>query len=37
MASALLGRHTLPRDQGLGGFDDLMDADGDVAVGHVLN
>ena len=27
--------HTLPSDQDLGGFDDLMDAGGGVAVGHV--
>ena len=34
MAAALLRRHTLPRDQGFRGFDDLVNPGGGVAVGH---
>jgi len=37
MPAALLRRHTLPRDQGLRGFDDFVDAGGGVAVGHELD
>ena len=34
MAAAPLRRHALPRDQGFGGFDELVDPGGGVAVGH---
>ena len=35
--STLLRRHTLPRDQGFRGFDDLVNPGGGVAVGHELD
>jgi hypothetical protein len=35
VAAVLLRLDGLPRDQGFRGFDDLVDASGGVAVGHL--